>query len=197
MCLLIMKKSIDIVIRGAILDSDNAKTYLETMEEYYKGTSKVHAGNLILILLTSMYDGKGSIRKHLMMMNDIANKLKALEMPIGETFLFHFIMTSLPASFEYFKVSYNAQKDKWKISELNEMCVQEEERQKLDKPKVAYLMTANANKRKGKFPQREYPKVQKKDASVSFSSNNSKVKLHCKFCRKNGHTQKDCKAFKE
>lgn len=200
MSLMVMKKSIDITIRGAIPESENAKTYLESVEEYYKGTSKVHASTLILKLLTTKYDGKGSIRKHLMTMNDIANKLKALDMPIGDTFLVHFVMTSLPASFETFKVNYNAQKDKWKMSELIEMCVQEEERQKLDnKPEVAYLMAANHpnKKRKGKFQPKEYPKFQKKDPGMSNSSNYSKNKPYCKFCRKDGHKQKDCKDFKE
>ena len=39
-------------------------------------------------------------------------------MAISEGFLVHFIMTSLPSQFGPFKINYNIQKDKWKMSEL-------------------------------------------------------------------------------
>ena len=72
-------------------------------------------------------------------------------MKINEGFLVHFIMTSLPSEFEAFKVNYNTQKDKWSMSELIAMTVQEEECLKLEKPDVAYLVAAESKKRKGKF----------------------------------------------
>ncbi|KAI3703897.1 hypothetical protein L1987_74093 [Smallanthus sonchifolius] len=90
-----------------------------------------------------------------MMMNDMSRKLKGLDMEISDGFLVHFIMTSLPKSFEAFKINYNKQKDKWTMSELIVMCVQEEERLKLDRPDVAYLMSADSNKRKGNFRKKE------------------------------------------
>ncbi|CAH9115286.1 unnamed protein product, partial [Cuscuta epithymum] len=40
MCLMVIKNSISVAIRGAIPDSENAKTYLEYVEEQFKGTSK-------------------------------------------------------------------------------------------------------------------------------------------------------------
>ncbi|VFQ90969.1 unnamed protein product [Cuscuta campestris] len=94
-----------------------------------------------------------------MMMNDMARKVKGLDIEISEGFLVHFIMTSLPASFEAFKINYNTQKVKWLMNKLIAMCVQEEERLKLDKPDVAYLMTANPKKRKGNVDKKEVPKV--------------------------------------
>ncbi|VFQ84067.1 unnamed protein product [Cuscuta campestris] len=83
------------------------------------------------------------------------------------------------------------------MNELIAMCVQEEERLKLDKPDVAYLMTANPKKRKGNVDKKDVSKVQKRDASVSSGCKNSKAKSYCKFCRKEGHRQKDCQDFKE
>ncbi|VFQ75379.1 unnamed protein product [Cuscuta campestris] len=197
MALMLIKNSISIIIRGAIPDSSNAKIYLASVEEQFKATSKAHASTLILKMVTTKYDGKSGIREHIMMMNDMARKLKGLDMEISEGFLVHFIMTSLPASFEAFKVNYNTQKVKWSMNELIAMCVQEEERLKLDKPDVAYLMTANPKKRKGNVDKKEVSKVQKRDASASSSSKNSKGKSYCKFCRKEGHRQKDCQDFKE
>ncbi|VFQ77687.1 unnamed protein product [Cuscuta campestris] len=197
MALMLIKNSISIIIRGAIPDSSNAKIYLASVEEQFKATSKAHASTLILKMVTTKYDGNSGIHEHIMMMNDMARKLKGLDMEISEGFLVHFIMTSLPASFEAFKVNYNTQKFKWSMNELIAMCVQEEERLKLDKPDVAYLMTANPKKRKDNVDKKDVSKVQKRDASASSSSKNSKGKSYCKFCRKEGHRQKDCQDFKE
>ena len=67
-------------------------------------------------------------------------------MTISEGFLVHFIMTSLPSKFGPFKINYNTQKDKWKMSKLIVMCVQEEERLKVEKPDMAHL-TIGPNKK--------------------------------------------------
>ncbi|VFR01659.1 unnamed protein product [Cuscuta campestris] len=53
------------------------------------------------------------------------------------------------------------------------------------------------DKRKGNVDKKDVSKVQKRDASASSSSKNSKGKSYCKFCRKEGHRQKDCQDFKE
>ncbi|VFQ80065.1 unnamed protein product [Cuscuta campestris] len=148
-------------------------------------------------MVTTKYDGNSGIHEHIMMMSNMARKLKGLDMEVTEGFLVHFIMTSLPASFEAFKVNYNTQKVKWSMNELIAMCVQEEKYLKLDKPDVAYVMTANPKKRKDNVDKKEVSKVQKHDASAASSSKNSKGKSHCKFYCKEGHRQKDCKDFKE
>ncbi|XP_076931778.1 uncharacterized protein LOC143597046 [Bidens hawaiensis] len=80
MSLMLMKNSISMPIRGSIPDSDNAKTYLASVEEQFKGTSKAHASTLILELVTTKYNGRSGIRGHIMMMNDMAHKLKGLDM---------------------------------------------------------------------------------------------------------------------
>ncbi|GAV80863.1 UBN2_2 domain-containing protein [Cephalotus follicularis] len=123
MSLMIMKSSISVAIQGAIPDSNDAKTYLASVEEQFKGSSKAHASTLIMKMLMTKYDGTSGVRKHIMMMNDIASKLKSMEMAISEGFLVHFIMTSLPVQFGPFKINYKTQKEKWKMSELISMCV--------------------------------------------------------------------------
>ncbi|XP_076958666.1 uncharacterized protein LOC143634478 [Bidens hawaiensis] len=139
MSLMLMKISISMPIRGSIPDSEDAKTYLDSMEEQFKGTSKAHASTLILKLVTAKYDGRSGIRGHIMMMNDMAYNLKGLDMEISDGFLVHFIMTSPVAAYEAFKINYNTQKEKWTMSELIAMCVQEEKRMKMDKPKLLTL----------------------------------------------------------
>ncbi|GKC27838.1 putative zinc finger, CCHC-type containing protein [Tanacetum coccineum] len=136
MSLMIIKNSIFVSIRGAIPDSQNAKEYLISVKEQFKGTSKAHASTLILKMLTTKYDGVSGVREH---------------MEISEGFLVHFIMTSLPMQFGPFKINYNTQKEKWKMSELISMYVQEEERLKVEKPDIIHVATTNSNKRKGSW----------------------------------------------
>nr|GEY76729.1 UBN2_2 domain-containing protein [Tanacetum cinerariifolium] len=84
MSLMIVKNSIFVVIRGAISDSENAKEYLSSVEEHIKRTSKAHASTLIRKMLTTKYDRVSSVREHIMMMSDMANQLKGMDMEISE-----------------------------------------------------------------------------------------------------------------
>ncbi|XP_022041895.1 uncharacterized protein LOC110944542 [Helianthus annuus] len=196
--LIFMKNSISPAIRGAIPDATTTKEYLTNVETQFQGTSKTQASTLILKLVTTKYDGVSGIREHILKMNDMAQKLKGLSKEISDGFLVHFIMTSLPASYEAFKVNYNLQNDQWKMDELIAMCVQEEECLTLEKADVAYLMTADSKKRKGNYKKKPNVKVQKRDTGASAScSNDSKGKIHCKFCRKVGHKKNGCPDFKE
>ncbi|KAK9048883.1 hypothetical protein SSX86_007475 [Deinandra increscens subsp. villosa] len=197
MSLMVIKNSISVAIRGAIPDSENAKAYLDSVEEQFKGTSKAHASTLILKMVTTKYDGVSGVRGHIMMMSDMAHKLKGLDMEISDGFLVHFIMTSLPARFDAFKINYNTQKDKWTMSELIAMCVQEEERLKLEKPAVVHVTTTDPKKRKGKSIKGESSKVQKVSTSNVSGPKTSSGKPHCKFCHGKGHWQRDCLKFKE
>nr|XP_043608606.1 uncharacterized protein LOC122580404 [Erigeron canadensis] len=115
--LMTVKNSIPLGLRGAIPESDKVKDYLKSVEDYFQGSSKAHASSLMLKMLTLKYDGSSGVREHIMKMSDMANKLKTLEMEVSDNFLVHFIMTSLPAQFDAFKINYNAQKDKLKMEE--------------------------------------------------------------------------------
>nr|GEV99295.1 UBN2_2 domain-containing protein [Tanacetum cinerariifolium] len=84
MSLVIIKNSISVAIRGAISDSENAKEYLSSVEEQFKRTLKSHASTLILKMLTTKYDEVNGVREHIMMMSDVANKLKGMDMEISE-----------------------------------------------------------------------------------------------------------------
>nr|GEU37800.1 hypothetical protein [Tanacetum cinerariifolium] len=70
--------------KRAIPDFENADEYLSSIEEQFKGTFKAHASTLILKMLTTKYDGVCGVRKHIMMMSDMANNLKGIDMEISE-----------------------------------------------------------------------------------------------------------------
>jgi gag-polypeptide of LTR copia-type len=50
-------------------------------------------------MLTFKYNGTNGVHEHIMMINDMAAKLKGMDMIISNGFLVHFIMTSFPARF--------------------------------------------------------------------------------------------------
>ncbi|KAK3021905.1 hypothetical protein RJ639_047622 [Escallonia herrerae] len=170
--LMIMKHSITTAIRGAIPDSDNAKLYLAHIEEQFQGSSKAHDTTLITKMVTLKYSGSNDVREYILRMNDMASQLKCLDMEISEGFLVYFIMTSLPAQFGPFKINYNTQKEKWKMSELISMCVQEEERLKSKQPDNAHVAITGPSKGKGKGKGKKFGKgnVQGNKSASGFLS---------------------------
>ncbi|KAK2997912.1 hypothetical protein RJ639_026101 [Escallonia herrerae] len=199
--LMIMKGSITTAIRGAIPDSDNAKLYLAHIEEQFQGSSKAHATTLITKMVTLKYSRSN---EHILRMNDMASQLKGLDMEISEGFLVHFIMTSLPAQFGPFKINYNTQKEKWKMSELISMCVQEEERLKSEQPDSAHVAITGPSKGKGKGKKFGKGNVQgNKSASVtktdkaSSSGTKGSSGPRCHFCKDKGHMRNECHKFRE
>ncbi|KAK3041532.1 hypothetical protein RJ639_002218 [Escallonia herrerae] len=155
-------------------------------------------------MVTFKYSGSNGVREHILRMNDMASQLKGLDMEISEGFLVHFIMTSLPVQFGPFKINYNTQKEKWKMSELISMCVQEEERLKSEQPDNAHVAITGPSKGKGKGKKFGKGNVQgNKSASVtktdkaSSSGTKGSSGPRCHFCKDKGHMRKECRKFRE
>jgi len=83
-----------------------------------------------------------------MEMSNLASKLKALKLELGEDLLVHLVLISLLTHLGQFKVSYNTQKDKWSLNELISRCVQEEERLQRDRSESAHLSSTSHNNKK-------------------------------------------------
>ena len=149
-----------------------------------------------------------------MSMCDMATKLKALDTSISEGFLVHFIMTSLPAHYTPFKISYNTQKGMWSISELISYCVEEEERQKSEKKDMANLVAFGKGKHQADASSSKQPKKKFKPTNNNNNNNNNNntknfgknnAKNHaqnndpnvCSFCGSPKHFKKNCPGFKE
>ena len=128
MCIMIMKHSIPEAFRGSISEGENAKRFIDENEQYFAKNEKAEMCNLLAKLIYMKYKGQSNIREYIMEMSDLASKLKALKLELGEDLLVHLVLISLPTHFGQFKVSYNTQKDKWSLNELISHCVKEEER---------------------------------------------------------------------
>ncbi|XP_077213774.1 uncharacterized protein LOC143848666 [Tasmannia lanceolata] len=206
MSLMIMKSTISTSIRGGIPDSEEneeftASEYLQAVEDQFKGSSKALASTLMMKMITMKYNGSSGVREHIMRMNDMASQLKKMNMEISEGFLVHFMMTSLPAQFTLFKINYNTQKEKWEMSELIAMCVQEEERLKTEQPESAHYTTEGTSKGhfKKKTKGKGFGKGKKKVASGSAQglTGGMKSRIRCHFCKKLGHIKKECSKYEE
>jgi gag-polypeptide of LTR copia-type len=199
MSLMIMKITITSTIRGSIPEKDaesnpfTAKEYLVSVEEQFKSTFMANANALIMKMLTSKYNGTNGVHEHIMMMNDMAAKLKGMDMIISEGFLVHFIMTSLPAQFGPF----NTQKEKWKMSELIAMCVEEEEKIKVEKPDFTYAVTDGPKSKKIKDNGKSKNKTDMIFDVNKASTSGTKHTPKCHHCKKHGHMRNDCKKFKD
>ncbi|KAG6495762.1 hypothetical protein ZIOFF_043589 [Zingiber officinale] len=193
--LMIMKGSISSDIRGGVPDSENAKDFLDSIEEQFQSSSKALATTLIIKMITSKYNDLGGVRGYILRMNDMAAQLKAMDIEISESFLVHFIMTSLPSQFRPFKICYNTQKEKWKMSELINMCDQEEENLKAETPDSAHFTTQRQGKKR-KLHGKDKRHVKKNNDGNKAKISCSKTRK-CNFCRELTHFQKDCPEFKE
>ena len=65
------------------------------------------------------------MREYIMEMSHIVSKIKTLKIHLSEDALVHFLLNSLYAQFNQFKVGYNFQKEKLSLNELISFCVPE------------------------------------------------------------------------
>jgi hypothetical protein len=66
------------------------------IEEHFHGSSKSNASILMTKMMQAKYDGRGSVREHILKMIDMLNKLKDLECPLPDPSVIHCVMMSLP-----------------------------------------------------------------------------------------------------
>ncbi|KAK2979803.1 hypothetical protein RJ640_021751 [Escallonia rubra] len=149
-------------------------------------------------MVTLKYSGSSGVREHILRLNDMPSQLKGLDMEISKGFLVHFITTSLPAQFGPFKINYNTQEEKSKMSKLIFMCVQEKERLKSEQPDSAHVAITGPSKGKGKGNKFGKSSMQgNKSASVTKTNKASSSGPNCHFCRAKRHMRKECQKFRK
>ena len=74
---MIMKHSILEAFQGSRSESENAKKFLEKIEQYFTKNKKAETSNLLAKLISKKYKGKSNIREYIMEMSNLASKLKA------------------------------------------------------------------------------------------------------------------------
>jgi hypothetical protein len=216
--LMIMDHSIDTVIRGALPKSPKSdKDFMAKIEEHFQGSPKSNASMLMTKMMHAKYDGRGSVREHILKMIDMSNKLKDLEMPLPEPYVIHYILLSLSSIFENFKINYNGSDKKWTTAELIAKCSQEEERLRTENKDYVNLISQDLKKifshgqsseksggkssqfKKGKgkksYEKRPNDHLKKEAPKVEGASEkkNGPKYLHCKDW---GYIRRECTDFK-
>jgi hypothetical protein len=165
--------------------------YLEKVESQFTGSSKAYASSLIKTLISEKYTD-GGVRDHILRMNNIAARLKPLDLAIKDGFLIYLIFNSLPKEFETFEVNYNSLNDKWTLEKFIAICVQEEERIKCNNGGFDSVNMAKHHQKRKIFARKPYaPKKEDKGKAISTSSDQPVDKDQCKWCKKRGHYQKN------
>jgi hypothetical protein len=125
---MVIKSSIKETIRGGILNCETAKEYLKKVKSRFTVSSMTYASTIIKRLVTKKYSFSSGVWEHNLKMNNMASKLKTMDMGLKDEFLVHLVMSFLPNEFEAFKITYNSQSKNWGIEKLIAMCIQEEKR---------------------------------------------------------------------
>ena len=100
------------------------------------------------------------------------------------------VLLSLPNQYENLQTIYNAQKDKWNINELIAICVQEEEKIKIERPESANLTTTSKAKK------RKMDKVKEAAGVPPVKVQKKQDEEGCFFCEKSGHLKKEYVKYK-
>jgi hypothetical protein len=180
-------------------------------------SSKANASMLMIKMMHVKYDGRGSVQEHILMVVDMSNKFKDLEMPLPDPYVIHYILLSLPSIFENFKVNYNGSDKKCTMAELIEKCSQDEERLRTENKDYVNLISQDLKrsfshgqssvkfggkssqfkKGKGKKPYDKRPNDQLKKEAPKVDGASEKKKGHkCLHCKDWGHIRRECADFK-
>ncbi|XP_024192348.1 uncharacterized protein LOC112196263 [Rosa chinensis] len=130
---------------------------------------------------------------------DVATKLRNLNFEVGDQFLVHLVLNSLPADYTQLKVTHNTLKDKWGLNELISICVQEESRLRAESALTCKPVNLITKKwKKSKLKTKKSPMtVGTKTPAPTAPKANKTCQAKCFFCRKPGHFKKNCQGFKD
>ncbi|KAJ9697292.1 hypothetical protein PVL29_009194 [Vitis rotundifolia] len=207
-CLMVMKYTIDKSIKECVPKTERAKVFLEYVKANYTKTDKSKMTTYLKLLTTTVYDGVGGVRDHIIKLKHYFNKANEMKVELGEKFLKWLILESLPISFDTVKLTYNALEEEWTLEELMSLVVQHEVSLKKNETHSLALVTGEVSNVKKRPPHKNFGgsgKFKKKGNSnqgtsnASISSNagkNERFKGKCNFFHKVGHKQVDCFKFK-
>ena len=112
MCLIVIKHTIPITIRGFMPDKVSAKSFLAELADRFIKSDKFEANTHLSKLINMRYNCKENIKEYIIEMFNPVSKLKALKLKLSEEILVHFILFFFLHSITLFKIIYNAKKSR-------------------------------------------------------------------------------------
>ena len=79
MCLIVIKHTISITIRGSIPDKVSAKSFLAEVADQFIKSDKVEASTHLSKLINMRYNSKENIGEYIMKTSNLVSKLKGTE----------------------------------------------------------------------------------------------------------------------
>ena len=122
MCLMFIKHTISITIRGFMLDKVSAKSFSAEVVNRFIKSDKVEASSHLSKVINMRYNGKENIREYIMEMSNLVSKLKVLKLELSEEILVHFILITFLTQYNHFQ-DYLAQRENWSLIEPISHCV--------------------------------------------------------------------------
>jgi hypothetical protein len=180
----IMKGGISKGNLGAITDSIDAKKYMTSIEEKYRGNDKQYSLSITHKLINTKHHCSKSVREHIMYLCDLGAKLNTLKMGFDDPFMVHLTLVSLSDEYGNLVSSYNNIKEKWTIDELiSHVVLEEETLKKSNKDHINNVGNkrnfhgkgGNNNSKKNK-PQRNYSNYEKGESPRSTQLSNDCAK---------------------
>jgi hypothetical protein len=198
MSLKIMKVAISDRILGGIPDSTDAKKYMASIGEKYRGNDKQYSLAIMHKLIKTKHHYSKSVHEHIVYLCDLGAKLNAHKIGFDDPFVVHLALVSLPDEYGNVVSSYNNMKEKWTIDELISHGMLEDERLKKRKKddinnigsKRKFHGKGDTNDVKKNKPQSNYSKYQKGESSRLTKPN--KDGEVCHFCGDDTHYKNGC-----
>ena len=91
-----IKTKISADVHGFVEPIDKVKPLLKVIDEQFETSNKALASTLSMLFSSTKLTGIRGVPDHIMRMRDIAAQLKSLEVTMSNTFLFHYILNTLP-----------------------------------------------------------------------------------------------------
>lgn len=84
------------------------KEFLNAIEQTLKETDKAESENLLNSFTITKFDNISGIKEYILIIVQLAKRLKELNIPVTHDFMVHQILNSLHIEFEQLTISYNA-----------------------------------------------------------------------------------------
>ena len=86
-CLMVMNYTMDKSIKECVPKTERVKDFLENVKANYTKIDKVEMAAYLKLLTTTMYDGVGGIRDHIIKLKHYFNKVNEMKVELSEKFL--------------------------------------------------------------------------------------------------------------
>ena len=147
---MVMKYTMDKSIKVCVPKTERAKEFLEYVKTNYTKTDKAEMITYLKLLTTTVHDGVGGVRDHIIKLKHYFNKANEMKVELSEKCLKWLILESFPTSFDTVKLTYNALKEEWTLEELMSIVVQHEVSLKKNETHSIALVTDQGSNMKKK-----------------------------------------------